>query len=77
MEFDDEPPEDQRDISKERMNAVGVGERAIAVPRRKKVGVKVGGVIGLGQENADVDFDFGEADFLDYRLMEDSDMGGV
>lgn len=77
MEFDDEPPEEQGDTSRERINALGVGERTIAVHKRKKVVVKVGGVIDIGQENADVGFDFGEADFLDYKLIEDSDMGGV
>jgi len=49
----------------------------MAVPRRKKGEVKIGDGFGLGQENVDTDVDFGEADFLDYALVDDMEMGGA
>lgn len=77
LEFDDEgeSEEDQAPSEMERV-MLRLGERAIAIPRRKKVG-KMGGVVVVGQENGGVDVDFEEADFLDYGLMDDSEMGGV
>lgn len=55
-----------------------VRDRRIAVPRtRKNEKSSVGGMTTRlgGDENAD--FDFGEADFLDYSLAEEVQMGGV
>jgi hypothetical protein len=76
MDFDDaDESEEQGEDARERV-ILRLGERAIAVPRRKKVG-KVGGVAIMGQENAGGDFDFADADFLDYGLMGDAEMGGV
>ncbi|RAL61844.1 hypothetical protein DID88_002907 [Monilinia fructigena] len=57
---------------------MNVGDRRIAVPRmRKSEKSSVGGMTTRfgGDENAD--FDFGEADFLDYSLAEEVQMGGV
>lgn len=55
----------------------GLGGRAIAVPRRIKKGVEKG-VRVAGQENAR-DFDFEDAEFLDYGLVGggDEEMDGV
>lgn len=57
-----------------------LGERTMAMPRsrrrngRGRVESKIGVARGLGQENADVDvdvgMDFGEAEFLDYGVLE-------
>jgi hypothetical protein len=82
MDFDDEDEDEDEDQGEEQGEdarervMLRLGERAIAVPRRKKGG-KAGGVAIMGQENVGGDFDFGEADFLDYGLMGDSEMGGV
>jgi len=57
----------------------GLGERVLAVPRRKKWVGHGKGVNGGGQENVGIlgqDVDFEEADFLDYRLVEEVEMGG-
>lgn len=56
-----------------------LGERVLAVPRRKKwVGSgKLGN--GSGQENVGIvgeDVDFEEAEFLDYGLIKEVEMGG-
>jgi hypothetical protein len=57
------------------------GDRILAVPRRKKgdVDTKSGAgrvpVFGLGQENHNGDFE--EAEFLDYGLVGEVEMGGV
>jgi hypothetical protein len=72
---DDEEVEEQVEVARERVNILGLGERIMAVPRRKRGGVKNLEVVG--QENVDADVDFEEAEFLDYRLIEDSEMGGV
>lgn len=53
-----------------------LGERVLAVPRRKKW---VGKAAARGQENVGIvgeDVDFEEADFLDYGLAEEVQMGG-
>jgi hypothetical protein len=80
---DEEGEEDNGDSGR-----MGLGERVLAVPRRKKWAGMVGK--GQGQENVDVnvnsavgvvgqDIDFGEADFLNYGLVMDGEveMGGV
>lgn len=51
--------------------------RIIAVPRRKGMARLSGQVEIFGQENRDADLDFGEADFLDYRLVDEVEMAGV
>ncbi|PMD30462.1 hypothetical protein L207DRAFT_520276 [Hyaloscypha variabilis F] len=55
-----------------------LGERVLAVPRRKKwVGGKIKTV--AGQENVGIvgeDVDFDEAEFLDYGLIDEVEMGG-
>lgn len=64
--FDDE----EEDDSDERKRYGGLGDRVIAVPRRKAWGGKV--VFGAGQENVTVvgqDVDFEDAEFLDYGLV--------
>lgn len=55
----------------------GLGGRAIAVPRRMNKGLEKG-IRVVGQENAR-DFDFEDAEFLDYGLVGggDEEMGGV
>jgi hypothetical protein len=61
----------------EEVKVLGLGERAIAVPRRMKKSVqKVVRVVG--QENLG-DVDFEDAEFLDYGLVGggDEEMGGV
>jgi hypothetical protein len=68
------------------MRLAGLGERVLAVPRRRKWAGVVGK--GQGQENVGVgtavgvvgqDVDFEDADFLDYGLVMDGEveMGGV
>ena len=59
-------------------NGAALGERILAVPRRKKwVGAtKLG---GAGQENVGIvgeDVDFEDAEFLDYGLIKEVEMGG-
>ncbi|KAI9640336.1 hypothetical protein NHQ30_011078 [Ciborinia camelliae] len=57
------------------MNA---GDRRIAMPKTRKGEKGSGGGMSMGfggDENSDVDF--GEADFLDYGLVEEVQMGGV
>lgn len=76
IDFDIEPPEEQLGTSTERVNVLRLGERAMAVPRRQKAAIKISGVVDMGQENEDVDLDFGEADFLEFEFG-DSDMSGV
>ncbi|KAF4630067.1 hypothetical protein G7Y89_g8071 [Cudoniella acicularis] len=53
----------------------GLGERVMAVPRRRggKVPLTSGAVV-FGQENSN---DFGDAEFLDYGLADEVEMGGV
>jgi len=53
---------------------MGFGQRPMAIPRRMKNKEKMGVEI-LGQENSDMDF--GEAEFLDYELVGEIEMGGV
>jgi hypothetical protein len=53
------------------------GRRIIAVPRRKGAVKLSGAVEVVGQENMDADVDFGEADFLDYGLIDEVEMAGV
>jgi hypothetical protein len=53
------------------------GRRIIAVPRRKGAAKLEGSVDVVGQENLDADVDFGEADFLDYELVDEVEMSGV
>lgn len=72
--FDEDDDDGEED---EKVSSWGLGTRLIAVPRRKKGAEKVGGVKILDQENVTGDVDFGEADFLDYSSMGDSEMGGV
>jgi hypothetical protein len=79
--------EDEEDVGDERGGeGTRLGDRVLAVPRRKKWAGMVGK--GQGQENVNVgagvgvvgqDIDFGEADFLDYGLAMDGEveMGGV
>ncbi len=53
-----------------------LGERILAVPRRKKW---AGKMASGGQENVGIvgeDMDFEDADFLDYGLVEEVEMGG-
>jgi hypothetical protein len=80
--FEDEEGEEENGDG----GGVRLGERVLAVPRRKKWAGMVGK--GQGQENVNVnsavgvvgqDIDFGEADFLDYGLVMDGEveMGGV
>jgi len=76
IDFDVQPPEEQLETSTERVNVLGLGERTMAVPRRRKAAIKIGSAVEMGQENDDVDLDFGEADFLDYEFG-DSSMSGV
>lgn len=76
IDFDDEGDE-HFEIVREQDDVLGSGERAIAVPRRKKGITQIGGVMDVGQENLGADMDFGEADFLDYELAGDSQMGGI
>ncbi|KUJ13780.1 uncharacterized protein LY89DRAFT_687143 [Mollisia scopiformis] len=63
-------------------NGIGgsvLGERVLAVPRRKKWNGKVpDGVKIVGQENAGFgqDMDFEDADFLDYGLVGEVEMSG-
>lgn len=53
------------------------GGRIIAVPKRKGA-AKLNGSIGfVGQENADADMDFGEAEFLDYDLIDEGETAGL
>lgn len=53
------------------------GRRIMAVPRRRGT-AKLGGAVGVvGQENLDADMDFGEADFLDYGLVDEVEMVGA
>jgi hypothetical protein len=59
-------------------NESALGERVLAVPRRKKWvdSAKLG---GAGQENVGIvgeDVDFEEAGFLDYGLIKEVEMGG-
>ena len=59
--------------------AVALGERVLAVPRRKKWVGSGKGVNSGGQENVGIvgeDVDFEEAEFLDYRLVDEVEMGG-
>lgn len=53
------------------------GRRIIPVPRRKGMARLSGAMQIVGQENLDADVDFGEADFLDYGLVDEIQMGGV
>jgi hypothetical protein len=53
------------------------GRRIIAVPRRKGAAKLEDSVDVVGQENLDADVDFGEADFLDYALVDEVEMSGV
>jgi len=53
---------------------MGFGQRPMAIPRRMKNKEKISVEI-LGQENTDMDF--GEAEFLDYELVGEIEMGGV
>ena len=80
--FEDEEGEEENGNG----GGVRLGERVLAVPRRKKWAGMVGK--GQGQENVNVnsavgvvgqDIDFGEAEFLDYGLVMDGEveMGGV
>jgi hypothetical protein len=50
----------------------------MAIPRRKRTdGKKVDSAV-VGQENMDESMDFGEADFLDYELIDgEIEMGGI
>jgi hypothetical protein len=79
--------EDEDEVGDERGGEeMRLGERVLAVPRRKKWAGMAGK--GQGQENVNdnsavgvvgQDIDFGEADFLDYGLVMDGEveMGGV
>ena len=54
---------------------MALGERVLAVPRGRKLGKAVAG----GQENVGIvgeDADFPEAEFLDYTLVDEVEMGG-
>ena len=69
--------EDEGEDEDEGKTVLGLGGRAIAVPRRmKKAMEKVVRVVG--QENVG-DVDFEDAEFLDYGLVDggDEEMGGV
>lgn len=62
-------------------NARPLGERPLAVPRRKRWTGKVpDGVRIVGQENSfgavEGDIDFEDADFLDYGLVGEVEMSG-
>jgi hypothetical protein len=53
------------------------GRRIIPVPRRKGMARMSVAMEIVEQENLDADVDFGEADFLDYGLVDEIQMGGV
>lgn len=68
--------EDEED-EEEEVKVLGLGGRAIAVPRRMKKSVEKA-VRVVGQENVG-DVDFEDAEFLDYAIVGggDEEMGGV
>lgn len=58
---------------------VALGERVLAVPRRKKWVGSGKGRNGGGRDNVGIvgeDVDFEEAEFLDYGLVDEVEMGG-
>lgn len=69
--------DDEDEMAEEREVAAVSGGRIIAVPRRKGPSKSNGVVHIVGQENLDADMDFGEADFLDYGLVDEVAMAGV
>lgn len=75
MDFDEEDGE-QSQFEFSFNPRASLKDRTIAVPRRRKYQMK-SNVAVIGQENIDSDMDFGEADFLDYGLLGEVEMGGV
>ena len=69
--------DDEDEMVSEREIIAASGRRIIAVPRRKGPAKSNDTVHVVGQENLDADMDFGEADFLDYRLVDEVEMAGV
>jgi hypothetical protein len=70
---------EETEVTRER--PVVLGERVLAVPRRRRYQGTVGKVGAMGQENRVFgdDMDFGEADFLDMGAIKggEIEMGGV
>jgi len=75
MDFDEEDREESQFEFSFNPRA-SLSDRAIAVPRRRKYQMKTN-VAVVGQENMETDMDFAEADFLDYGLLGEVEMGGV
>ncbi|KAH8589631.1 ribonucleotide reductase inhibitor-domain-containing protein [Bisporella sp. PMI_857] len=78
MSFDEDTGLGRSEILGDRPLVCGLGGRAMAIPRRKRTdGKKVDSAV-VGQENMDESMDFGEADFLDYELIDgEIEMGGI
>jgi len=81
MDFDEEDREDASfEFSFSPRFTLGsgfMGDRVIAVPRQRKYKNVKTNVGIFGQENMDSDTDFEEADFLDYGMLGEVEMGGV
>lgn len=72
LELDDE---DEAVVDGARDKLTVLTQRPVATPRRKTPAKMGRAVTVMGQENLDMDLDFGEPDFLDYRLITDIQMG--
>ncbi|QSZ32445.1 hypothetical protein DSL72_002019 [Monilinia vaccinii-corymbosi] len=70
--------DEEEESENERRVLMDVEGRRIAMPRTRK-GEKssMGSMVTRFDGNENADFDFGEADFLDYSLAEEVQMGGV
>lgn len=77
MDFDDEDSDSspfEFTFSPHNFGSNSQRDRVMAVPRGRKSRAKTN-VAVVGQENTDMDFE--EAEFLDYKLLGEVEMGGV
>ncbi|PSS12525.1 hypothetical protein M430DRAFT_36628 [Amorphotheca resinae ATCC 22711] len=73
--FDLDEEEEQVDDVRDAVTVLG--QRVMAVPRRRGASKFGAGLAIVGQENSDADMDFEEATFLDYDLLPEVEMGGA